>query len=76
VSAASKSRALDDLLRWAAGLAQCLDHGLSDEERQALDRWESSPEFTSTDDWPGWGPRIGLRPDTAVAPRVLLRRSA
>jgi hypothetical protein len=63
-------------LRWAESMVACLDHGLSDEEREALDCWESSPAFTSTDEWPGWAPHIGLPPGAAATAPVLLRRLA
>jgi hypothetical protein len=75
MSRRSKSRAFEEFICWAEKLAACLDHGLSKEEFEALDHWERSKEFTgSTDQWPGWAPRIGPRPGAPIPSPVLLER--
>lgn len=74
MSRRSNSHAFEEFICWAEKLAACLDRGLTDEEFEALDCWERSPEFTSTDEWPGWGPKIGTRPGAPIPAPTLLRR--
>ena len=65
------------IFEWDQRLVPCYWEQLSDEERQALHRWESSPQFTSTDQWPGWIPHLGRRPRrTAANPPIPIRRRA
>jgi hypothetical protein len=65
------------IFEWDQSIVPCYEQQLSDEERQALHRWESSSAFTSTDRWPGWIPHLGRRPGRAIAqPPIPIRRSA
>jgi hypothetical protein len=50
---------------------------LPPEERAALDRWELSPEFTATHEWPGWEKYrefLGPRPVSSALKVVGRRR--
>jgi hypothetical protein len=64
------------LLEWFDRMVACYEERLSDEERQALHRWEASPTFTRTSDWSGWRRYIGNRPGSASASPIPIRRRA
>ena len=51
-------------IAWSENLVRSLER-LTEAERRALDEWESSSDFLSIGDWPGWMPHIGPCP-TAI----------
>ena len=72
-------RRMQQIIAYGEAMVRCYDWQLSQEERDALQKWESSDAFTRTDDWPGWtrhiGPRPGQPPAAQPAP-ALVRRLA
>lgn len=62
----SKQR-IEENLAYGEAMVACYDHMLTPHERTALHTWEDSPQFTSTDDWPGWEKYIGKRPGAVEA---------
>jgi hypothetical protein len=70
---ASNSRMLA-FIAWCERLVRCYREQLTDAERQALNEWESRPDFPKIGDWPGWEPYIGICPTLAPAAPVLVRR--
>ena len=64
------------IVAYGEAMVRCYQTQLSQEERQALHKWESSEDFTRTDDWPGWAPHIGLRPGVQIRRPKLVPRCA
>ncbi len=68
----SKQR-IEEILAYAEALCDCYENTLTAEERAAFHAWEDSPQFTRTDEWPGWERYIGKRPGAQLE---LVRRRA
>src|SRR5579863_5101712 len=68
----SKER-IDAILRYADDMVACYENVLTPADRQELQEWESSAEFTKTDLWPGWSRHIGQSP-CARRPQLVVRR--
>lgn len=58
---------------WLDDMLECFETQLSDSDFDDLRRWESSPAFTRSTDWPGWAHYIGARPrlDAPAVPYVV-----
>jgi hypothetical protein len=67
---------VEAIIAYGEAIVDCYNNRLSPEERQALQDWEYSDEFTRTDFWPGWAKYIGLSPCAPKAKPTLVRRSA
>jgi hypothetical protein len=61
------------LIDWYGDLVDCYRNDLSEAERTELARYEASPEFTRTSDWPGWKKHLRKQPGSSDQPR---RRTA
>ena len=69
----SNSRILA-FIAWSENLVRCYREQLSDAERQALQEWESRPDFPDIGDWPGWLPYIGPCPTSEASPVLRWKR--
>lgn len=54
----SNSRMLA-FIAWCERLVSCYRERLTDAEREALDEWESRPDFPKIGEWPGGSPTSG-----------------
>ena len=66
---------VEQIIAYGEAMIRCYETQLSEAEKLCFHTWESSDEFTRTDDWPGWAKYIGLRPG-AKPELELVRRSA
>jgi hypothetical protein len=59
----------DKGIRWFEAMVNCYDKNLSEEEKDALHKWDremiGGPEGLGTSDWPGWKKYIGEYPGPA-----------
>lgn len=59
-----------EILNYAENMFYVYDHVLSADEKREFHSWEAGPEFTRTDEWPGWFRHIG-RPPHLLSLRIV-----
>lgn len=67
---------VEQIVAYGEAIIRCYETMLTVEERSALQAWEYSNKFTSTDLWRGWARHIGLSPCIEPSKPHLVRRGA
>lgn len=66
---------VEQIVAYGEAMIRCYETMLMPRERAALQAWEYSDEFTSTDLWPGWARYIGLSPCALHSKPEFVRRA-